>query len=103
MILQPPKPTFSMSREDVKRAAAAVAADLKKAAQAAPEAPPATGGGSRQRGLPEELRRRFMDVRTALVQRGVYDPVLVRFDTATVPQATTLAVAEELEKVAESL
>jgi hypothetical protein len=42
-------------------------------------------------------------VRAALFQRGIYDPILVRFDTATVPKASVDEVAEELEKVAMSL
>ncbi|HEX8154720.1 MAG TPA: hypothetical protein VF698_16430, partial [Thermoanaerobaculia bacterium] len=60
-------------------------------------------GGSRQRGLPEDLRLRFIGVRSSLFQRGIYDPVLVRFDTASAPQAATSEVAEQLAKVAEGL
>ncbi len=54
-------------------------------------------------GLPEELRKRFIAVRAELFQRGVFDPVLVRFDTATVSQASTRQIAEQLRAVAESL
>ena len=50
--------------------------------------------------LPPELRARFIALRTALFQRGVYDPVLVRFDTATAPRASVREVADELEKIA---
>ena len=50
-----------------------------------------------------ELRQRFIDVRAALFQRGIYDPVLVRFDSATAPPASVSEVAEELEKVAGGL
>ncbi len=103
MILQPPKPTYAMTRDAIKSLAAAVSADLRKAAAGAQDPATPTGGGSRQRGLPEDLRRRFIEVRTALFQRGVFDPVLVRFDTATVPQATTLAIADALAKLAEAL
>jgi hypothetical protein len=104
MILQPPKPTFTMTRETIKSMAATVAADLRKAAAAGAQDPASpTGGGSRQRGLPEELRQRIIELRTALFQRGIFDPVLVRFDTATVPQATTLALAAALEKAAAAL
>ena len=48
-------------------------------------------------------REGFIDVRAALFQRGIYDPVLVRFDTATVTQASTQQIAEQLAVVAESL
>jgi len=53
--------------------------------------------------LTPELRARFMAVRSALFQRGVYDPVLVRFDSATVPQITPAEAAAQLAKVADSL
>lgn len=79
-----------------------VAAAMSTAAGAA-DAPPATGGGSAHRGLPEELRNRFIDVRAALFQRGIYDPVLVRFDTATATQASTAEIAAQLTTVAQSL
>lgn len=49
------------------------------------------------------LRKRFIDVRTALFQRGIYDPVLVRFDSATAPRATKEEIAAQLEAVAQSL
>jgi hypothetical protein len=104
MILQPPRQTFKMTREEIRALARAVAADLRKAAAAgAPEPLSPTGGGSRQRGLPEELRLRIIEVRAALFQRGIFDPALVRFDTATVPQSTALAIADSLAKAAEAL
>jgi hypothetical protein len=53
--------------------------------------------------LSPELRSRFIAVRGALYQRGVYDPVLVRFDSGTVAKATVSEVAEQLGRVAESL
>ena len=96
-----------MSLHDVielKAAALAVADQLKAASASLPNEPIAnTGGGSRHRGLSEDLRERFLAVRTVLFQRGIYDPVLVRFDTATVAQASTREIAEELARVAESL
>lgn len=104
MILHAPKSTFDKTRDDIKAMAKKAAADLRKAAEV-----PASGvwtpggGGSRPRGLPEELRQRVIEVRTALYQRGLYDPILVRFDSATVAEATTLAIADELERVAEAL
>ncbi len=62
-----------------------------------------TGGGSRHRGLPEDLRQQFIDVRAALFARGIYDPVLVRFDTATVTQAPTREIGERLAALADTL
>jgi hypothetical protein len=49
------------------------------------------------------VRERFILVRSALFQRGIYDPVLVRFDSATAPRATTGEIADQLDKVAASL
>jgi len=49
------------------------------------------------------LRQRFIEVRAALFQRGVYDPVLVRFDSATAPRATNEEIGEQLGTIAESL
>jgi hypothetical protein len=88
---------------ELKAAATAVADQLKAASASLNEPIANTGGGSRHRGLPEDLRRRFLAVRAVLFQRGIYDPVLVRFDTASVAQASTREVAEELAKLAESL
>lgn len=50
-----------------------------------------------------ELRERFINVRAALFQRGIYDPVLVRFDSATVAQASPQEISEQLATVAGSL
>ena len=50
-----------------------------------------------------DVRARFIAVRTALFQRGVFDPVLVRYDSATAPRATNGEIAAELAKIAESL
>jgi hypothetical protein len=50
-----------------------------------------------------ELRERFILVRTALFQRGIFDPVLVRFDSATAPRASKEDVASQLAAVAQSL
>ena len=89
-----------MTNEELKSMAAEVATELQSATGSEPAA---TGGGSRQRGLPEPLRERFIRVRTALFQRGIFDPVLVRFDTASAPQASTKEVGEQLAAVASSL
>jgi hypothetical protein len=42
-------------------------------------------------------------VRAALFQRGIFDPVLVRFDSATAPRATKEEIAEQLATVAQTL
>jgi hypothetical protein len=50
-----------------------------------------------------ELRKRFIAVRAELLQRGVFDPVLVRFDSATVPRASVREIADHLRSIAENL
>jgi hypothetical protein len=93
----------ALSLDRLKQMAIAVA-DALKAVPSADAVPIAnTGGGSRHRGLPEDLRQRFIAVRAALFTRGIYDPVLVRFDTATVAQAPTSEIAEALATVAAAL
>ena len=89
--------------DELKQLATLVSAELRSAAGSANQTIVGTGGGSAHRGLPAELRSSFIDIRAALFQRGIFDPVLVRFDTATVPQASTLEIAERLETVASSL
>jgi hypothetical protein len=49
------------------------------------------------------LRERFITVRAALFQRGIFDPVLVRFDSATAPRASQEEIAEQLATVAQTL
>jgi hypothetical protein len=85
----------------LKELAAATADALQAVAPSEPVAN--TGGGSRHRALPEDLRQQFIDVRAALFARGIYDPVLVRFDTATVAQAPTSEIGERLAAVADAL
>ncbi|HEY0158506.1 MAG TPA: hypothetical protein VGF28_14580 [Thermoanaerobaculia bacterium] len=72
---------------DLKVMAAEVAEELRSAGT------PVTG----------PLRAHFITVRANLFQRGIYDPVLVRFDSATAPRATTEEVAEQLAAVANAL
>ena len=50
-----------------------------------------------------DVRMRFIEVRSELFQRGIYDPVLVRFDSATAPRATNDEIATQLATVAEAL
>ncbi|HEV7921538.1 MAG TPA: hypothetical protein VGR02_12190 [Thermoanaerobaculia bacterium] len=71
---------------ELKELAAALAAELRSAAP-----------------IPPDVRRRFIDLRAALFLRGIYDPVLVRFDSATAPAAAPAELAEQLESVAASL
>jgi len=78
-----------MTTEELQTIAAQVAADLR-----------AHKGPNR---VPEELRRRFIAVRAELFQRGIFDPVLVRFDSATVPRASTQQIADQLAAVVASL
>lgn len=70
--------------------------ELKQEAAAVAEAM-----GSQE--LTPALRERFIDVRAALFQRGIYDPVLVRFDSATAPRATLQEIATQLATVATNL
>ena len=92
------------SIEDLKRSAQRVSAELMEAAGGG-SLPEGAGQqqGSAHRKLPETVRKNFIDLRGALFARGIYDPVLVRFDTATAPQAETQKVAEQLATIAESL
>lgn len=76
---------IAISLEELKAEAARVAAEMKSG----------DVGGA--------LRERFINVRAALFQRGIYDPVLVRFDSYTAPKATAAEVADQLETVATNL
>jgi hypothetical protein len=49
--------------------------------------------------IPPELRLQFIEFRAELFQRGIFDPVLVRFDSATAPKASIAEIVEELEKI----
>lgn len=53
--------------------------------------------------VPEDLRLRFIEVRSQLFTRGYFDPVLARFDSATVAKASNAEIAEELEKLVSAL
>lgn len=81
------KPPVAIPLDELQALAARTAEELKKAAEP----------------LPGDLRARFITVRTALFQRGIYDPVLVRFDSATAPRASVQEIAEQLATVAGSL
>jgi hypothetical protein len=77
---------MSIAVEELRTLAAAVAEELKSGAAVTPE-----------------LRERFINVRAVLFQRGIYDPVLVRFDSATAPPASAQEIGEQLTTVATSL
>jgi hypothetical protein len=84
--------------EEIKALAADLAARLRGVAGETTAA-----GGSTRRGLADDLRRDLIEVRAALFRRGIYDPVLVRFDSATAPPATSGEIADQLEAIARSL
>ena len=79
------KNPIAISLADLRTIAAAVADEMK------------TGT------MTPQLRERFINVRAALFQRGIYDPVLVRFDSFTAPKASIEEIAAQLASVAESL
>jgi len=51
----------------------------------------------------KQLRDQFIAVRSELFRRGIFDPVLVRFDTITVSRASNQDIADQLAAIAESL
>lgn len=53
--------------------------------------------------LDPQLRKRFVAVRSELIRRGIFDPLLVRFDSATVPKSSRQEVAGRLKTIAETL
>jgi hypothetical protein len=50
-----------------------------------------------------ELRERFIRVRAELYRRGIYDPILARFDSHTAPPVDAHSVAQQLALVADQL
>lgn len=77
-----------------------LAAMLRESPASASTAPQ---GGSRHRGLPEDLRTAMVAARKILFQRGMFNPLLSRFDSATVAPASNSELADELAKIAESI
>ena len=78
-----------MTTDELKLQAADVARALLEVSDAVPPA--------------ADLRKRFIAVRAELFQRGIFDPILSRFDTATVPRAPLLQIAERLRLIAETI
>jgi hypothetical protein len=75
-----------MTTEELKAEAAAIARAFREAPS-----------------VPAELRKRFIAVRAALFGRGVFNPVLARFDSATVTRASSEEIAAQLDALATSL
>jgi hypothetical protein len=80
--------SFALSIDEIKTEASALAI-LLKAQGVEPVAGP--------------LRARFIRTRSALFGRGIFDPMLVRFDSATAPLASSAEIAEALQRLATSL
>ena len=80
------KHASALSLPEVKAAATALAQQLKSAKDLSPS-----------------LRAQLISVRSSLFQLGIYDPILGRLDSATVPRASIGEIADELAKVASSL
>ena len=53
--------------------------------------------------LSADVRRRFVAVRAELFRRGVFDPILARFDAVIVTRASAQEVANELAAIAASV
>jgi hypothetical protein len=88
------RPTANGQRKGIEMTIDELKAEAAEVARGLAEA-----GGA----LPNDLRQRFLAVRAELFQRGVFDPLLARFDTATVPRASTAEIANELKLLAEGL
>lgn len=71
---------------ELKQSAAEVAAAMQSSSELSPA-----------------VRAQFIAVRDALYRRGIFDPVLVRFDSATAPKASVAEVAAQLTTIAEGL
>ena len=50
-----------------------------------------------------DVRKRLIAIRTELFQRGIFDPILARFDTATVTKASAQEIAAQLRAIADGL
>ena len=87
-----------MTTHDEKNPVAIPIAELKTLAATVADEMKNSGDG-----MTADLRDSFIEIRAALFQRGIYDPVLVRFDSATAPRASVADVAEQLANVAASL
>jgi len=75
-----------MTTEELKAETAAVAQALREAPS-----------------VPDGVRKRFIALRAALFTRGLFDPVLARFDSATVARASSEEIAAQLDALTTSL
>lgn len=64
------------------------------------ETQPLREDGSRERPISGQLRERFIALRDSLYRQGHYDPILGRFDSYTVEQATLGEIAQRLREIA---
>lgn len=91
-----------MTKDGLRAETASIAEELRRISESSPEEPVAADG-SRGRPIPPELRERLIRIREAMFQRGIYDPVLGRFDSYTVQQPDLRSIADQLARVAEGL
>ncbi len=90
--------------EEFKARAKDVAEEMLRATEGTNgEDEPLAEDNSRSRVIDAELRVRFIEVRTWMHRMGLVDPLLNRFDSYTVPQATSREVAERLSEIAGSM
>ncbi|HET7711320.1 MAG TPA: hypothetical protein VFL80_05270 [Thermoanaerobaculia bacterium] len=79
-------PTVTATSSDLRAVASELAGAIRAGATIAPE-----------------IRSRLIVLRAALFQRGIYDPVLARVDSITVPPVSADRLAAQLEEIASSL
>lgn len=87
----------AMISEELKREAGRLATELRNASI---DEQPLAEDLSRPRPISTQLRQRFINLRQTLYAQGRYDPILGRFDSYTVEQATLDAIARRLEEIA---
>lgn len=93
-----------MKRDEMASMVGELAEEMLRATEGTTkEDEPLADDNSRQRVIGPELRVRFVELRSWMQRLGLVDPVLSRFDSYTVSQATSREIAERLAEVAESL
>lgn len=91
---------------DLKAEAAAVAAEMLSFAEKYKDvttAPDANQIRLKNVMMNADVRQRFIRVRAELFRRGIFDPILARFDSYTVAPADAQAVGQELAILVEKL
>ena len=84
---------------DLKSEAARVAAEMSSFAEKYKDvttSPDAHQQRMKNAMMAPDLRHRFISLRSELFKIGIYDPVLVRFDSYTAPPADAASVAQQL-------